>query len=74
MITSSILFDMCLLHKTCIWYIIIVKILIDLQKAVGLGVLLTPLRWAALIIGLFLCICIIIKWYKLRHGGRCRKR
>ena len=73
LIASSILFDMCPLHKSCIWYTIIVTLLMDLQKAIGLGILLTPLRWIALIAGLFLCICIIIKWYKINHGGKCRR-
>lgn len=64
MIASSILFDMCKLHKWCIGYIIIVTLLIDLHKVIGLGILLTPLRWITFIVGIILVILLIIKALK----------
>ena len=66
LIASSILFDMCPLHKCCIWYTIIVTLLIDLQRAIGLGILLTPLRYVTLTIGIILCILLIIKYFKTK--------
>lgn len=64
LIASSILFDMCKLHKYCIGYIIIVTLLIDLHKIIGFGILLTPLRWVAFIIGIVLVILLLIKAFK----------
>lgn len=66
LITSSILFDMCPLHKCCIWYTIAVTLLIDLQRAIGFGILLTPLRYVALAIGIILCILLIVKYFKTK--------
>lgn len=64
MIASSILFDMCKLHKYCIGYIITVTLLIDLHKVIGFGILLTPLKWIAFISGVILVILLIIKALK----------
>ena len=72
MIASSILFDMCPLHKCCIWYTIVVTLLIDLQRAIGLGILLTPLRYVTLVVGIILCVLLIIKYFKTKKKNNVR--
>lgn len=66
LIASSMMFNMCYLHKHCIWYTIAVTLLMDLQKMFGLGVLLWPLRYIALAVGILLCFWSVIKLYKMK--------
>ena len=64
MIISSTLFEMCKLHKMGIWYTILVTGCIDFQQWIGFGIMLTPVRLIAFIVGIILIILFILKYVR----------
>lgn len=64
----SDVFHFCWIHKCLTGYSLLVDILININKYIGLGVLLLPLKTTFAIIGLGLFIALIIK-VKLKKNG-----
>ena len=64
----SDVFYFCWIHKCLTGYSLLVDILININKYIGLGVLLLPLKTTFAIIGLGLFIALIIK-VRLKKNG-----
>jgi hypothetical protein len=64
----SDVFHFCWIHKCLTGYSLLVDILININKYIGLGVLLLPLKTLFAIIGLGLFITLLFK-NKLKKNG-----
>lgn len=63
----SDVFHFCWVHKSLTGYSLLVDLLINANKYIGLGIIAFPLKITMMILGGFLFIVLIIKW-KLTNG------
>ena len=61
----SDVFHFCWVHKSLTWYSLVVDLLINTNKYIGLGLVIYPLKITMAIIGVFLFIALLVK---LKHG------
>ena len=58
----SDVFHFCWVHKSLTGYSLLVDLLINANKYIGLGIITFPLKFTMMILGGFLFIILIIKW------------
>ena len=58
----SDVFHFCWVHKSLTGYSLLVDLLINANKYIGLGIIAIPLKFTMMILGGFLFIVLIIKW------------
>ena len=58
----SDVFQFCWVHKSLTGYSLLVDLLINVNRYIGLGPSVIYLKWTLAILGLFLFVALIIKW------------